>query len=178
MYCPKCKNEYLKPTKLEDGLPVMGCQKCDGALLSLLYYRDWVERVSFDCSTERQSPGVLSDSDTTTAMCCPKCSRLMTKYSVSGSLHTRLDLCSSCDEAWLDGGEWKLLKSLELAQKLPSVFTDQWQRRVRGERTEYDRIDRLKKAVGESDAEKAVEVKKWFRDNPNKSTIVHYLNVE
>ena len=50
MHCPKCKNENLKPTKLEEGLPVMGCPKCEGGLLSLLYYRDWAERVSFDGS--------------------------------------------------------------------------------------------------------------------------------
>ena len=34
----------LKPTKIEDGLPVMGCPDCEGASLSLLYYRDWAER--------------------------------------------------------------------------------------------------------------------------------------
>lgn len=178
MHCPKCKTEYLKPTKLEAGLPVMGCPNCNGALLSLLYYRDWAERVSFDAASEVTASDVSSDNDTKTAISCPKCSRLMTKYSVSGALNTRLDLCSNCDEAWLDGGEWKLLKSLELAQKLPNVFTDQWQRRVRGERTELERIERLKKAVGETDAVRAIEVKTWLRDNPNKAVIVHYLNIE
>lgn len=102
----------------------------------------------------------------------------MTKYSFSGTSDNRLDLCAHCDEAWLDGGEWKLLKSLELGLKLPAVFTDQWQRRLRGERTERDRTERLKKAVGEQDAAKAEEIRAWLRDNPNKSLIVHYLNLD
>ena len=88
MHCPKCKNENLKPTKLEEGLPVMGCPKCEGGLLSLLYYRDWAERVSFDGSAETPSSDISSESDTKTALSCPKCSRLMTKYSLSGELST------------------------------------------------------------------------------------------
>jgi len=178
MQCPKCRNEYLQPTKLEDGLPAIGCGKCDGALLSLLYYRDWAERVPDVSAQQDISDNIAADSDTKTAISCPKCSRLMTKYSFSGTSDNRLDLCAHCDEAWLDGGEWKLLKSLELGLKLPAVFTDQWQRRLRGERTERDRTERLKKAVGEEDGAKAVEIRAWLRDNPNKSLIVHYLNLD
>ena len=99
----------------------------------------------------------------------------MTKYLVSGALNTRLDLCGNCDEAWLDGGEWQLLKSLELGNALPSVFTDSWQRKVRAERTELDRVERLKKRVGEEDAEQAVAVKKWLGTTQHKSTILHFL---
>tara|TARA_R110001599_G_C11862180_1_gene621891 strand:+ start:24 stop:563 length:540 start_codon:yes stop_codon:yes gene_type:complete len=177
MHCPKCTIEYLKPTKLEDGLPVMGCQKCEGALLPLLYYRDWAERIdlAFDAQTEPDK--VLTDSDTKTAISCPKCSRLMTKYLVSGSLSTRLDLCGNCDEAWLDGGEWQLLKSLELGSNLPRVFTEQWQRKARSEETEIDRVNRLKKIVGEQDSERAIEVKKWLSGNKNKATILHFLGL-
>ena len=178
MHCPKCKTEYLKPAKLEEGLPVMGCSRCDGSLISLLYYRDWAERVKPESLAELEEKEFVSDSDTKTALCCPKCSRLMTKYVVSGSLDARIDLCGNCDEAWLDGGEWSLLKSLELAKKLPGIFTEQWQRKVRSEKAELNRVERLKKAVGESDTEKAVEVKAWLSGNPNRSTILHFLGIE
>lgn len=177
MHCPKCKTEYLKPTKLEEGLPVMGCPKCEGSLISLLYYRDWAERVKVESLDELEEK-LVSDSDTKTALCCPKCSRLMTKYVVSGSLDTRLDLCGNCDEAWLDGGEWRLIKSLKLGNELPSIFTDQWQRKARTEKAELDRVDRLKKMVGDSDAEKAVELKAWLSGNPNRSTILHFLGTD
>lgn len=178
MHCPKCKHEYLKPTKIEEGLPAMGCPKCEGALLSLLYYRDWSERVNLDPEEHAAQREISTDSDTKTAINCPKCSRLMTKYLVSGALDARLDLCGKCDEAWLDGGEWPLLKSLELGNRLPSVFTDQWQRKVRNEKTEIERINRLKKVVGDSDTEKAVEIKNWLKSNQNKAIIVHFLGTD
>ena len=44
MQCPKCRNIRLQASKVEEGLPAMGCPACAGSLLSLLYYRDWVER--------------------------------------------------------------------------------------------------------------------------------------
>ncbi|WP_160152911.1 zf-TFIIB domain-containing protein [Microbulbifer sp. ALW1] len=178
MHCPKCRHEYLKPTRFEEGLPVMGCPKCEGALLSLLHYRDWSERVNLDSGEEPAQAEISSDTDTKTAISCPKCSRLMAKYSVSGSLDTRLDLCGNCDEAWLDGGEWQLLKSLELGNQVPSVFTEQWQRKVRSEKTELNRINRLKKVVGESDTERALEIKTWLKDNKNKATILHFLGTD
>ena len=178
MHCPKCKTEYLKPTKLEEGLPVMGCPKCEGSFISLLYYRDWAERVQFEDLNKIEDKELVPDSDTKTALCCPKCSRLMTKYVVSGALNNRLDLCGNCDEAWLDGGEWRLLKSLELGDKLPSIFTDQWQRKVRSEKAEMDRVERLRKLVGDSDTVKAIEAKKWLVGSPNRSTILHFLSTE
>lgn len=177
MNCPKCKTQYLRATKLEEGLPVMGCVKCEGAFLSLLYYRDWIERVDFQQSMD--APAEVSlQSDTQAALHCPKCSRIMTKYSVSGKLSTRLDLCGHCDEAWLDGGEWTLLKSLELANRLPIVFTEQWQRRIRSERTEIDRVERLKNTLGEEAAEKTITIKQWLKNNPHKLTILHFLGTD
>ncbi|MGB3597814.1 MAG: zf-TFIIB domain-containing protein [Pseudomonas neustonica] len=178
MHCPKCKNMDLKPTKLDDSLPVMGCTSCEGSLLSLLYYRDWAERVTLETSDADYNSEVVQDADSKTALSCPKCARLMTKYSVTGALNNRIDLCSGCDEAWLDGGEWQLLKSLALANKLPSVFSDQWQRKVRQEQTELARIERLKKVVGEEDTERAIAAREWLSSHPNKAAIVQFLAVE
>lgn len=44
MKCPSCNNSDLKPTRIDEGLSAMGCSQCGGAYISLLYYRDWVER--------------------------------------------------------------------------------------------------------------------------------------
>lgn len=178
MHCPKCKNVDLRPTKLDESLPAMFCPKCEGSLISLLYYRDWVERVTLEAHDSGAAGSVAEESDTKTALSCPKCSRIMTKYSVSGTSRNRIDLCGGCDEAWLDGDEWTLLKSLELADKLPKVFTDQWQRRVRDEKTELNRIERLTKVAGQSDTERAIEVKKWLSNNPNRSAIIHFLGTQ
>ncbi len=175
MHCPKCKTIILKPTKLDDSLPVFGCPECGGSLLSLLYYRDWAERVTLDSSDFESSSEVVEDADTKTSLSCPKCSRIMTKYSISGSIHSRLDLCGNCDEAWLDGGEWQLLKSLEMANRLPKIFTDQWQQKVRSEKMELSKIERLKKVIDEIDTEKAREIKKWINEHANKATIIQFI---
>lgn len=175
MKCPKCKNVDLKPTKLEDGLPVMGCSECQGSVLSLLYYRDWAERTVAVDSVEEIPSDVSVDSDTTTALSCPKCSKLMTKFSIASQHKNRIDLCGFCDEAWLDGSEWTLLKSLELAHKLPKVFTDHWQRSVRSEKMESMKVERLKKVVGQVDTEKAVEIKDWLKNHDDKTTILQFI---
>jgi Zn-finger nucleic acid-binding protein len=178
MKCPKCRNTDLKPTKIEDGLPVMGCPDCEGASLSLLYYRDWAERNEPVEQNDSFDADVTVENDAKTALSCPKCSKLMTKYSVSSEHRNRIDLCGFCDEAWLDGSEWTLLKSLELAHKLPTVFTDQWQRKVRDEKMESKKVDRLKRLVGESDTAKAVEVRDWLRNHERKMAIVQFIGSE
>lgn len=154
----------------------MGCQKCEGAFLSLLYYRDWVERAGLKSQGASSEDDIVADSDTKSGMSCPKCSRLMTKYLISGSSNSRLDMCANCDEAWLDGGEWQLLKSLELGNKLPAVFTEQWQQKVRSKKMEANKVARLTKMVGEDDAEKATQIKKWLNDSSNKATLLHFLS--
>lgn len=93
----------------------------------LLYYRDWVERSSgseYDAINEQAA--VEKIEDTHAALACPKCKKIMTKYKVFEGASNRLDLCTGCDEVWLDGGEWALLKYLEISQQMPAIFTDQW----------------------------------------------------
>ena len=178
MHCPKCRTEYLKPTRLDEGLPVMGCRHCEGMLISLLYYRDWSERVVVEAEESAEYEALALNTDSKSALCCPKCSRLMTKYGVTGALDTRLDLCGHCDEAWLDGGEWQLLKSLQLGNKLPSVFTDHWQRKVRSEKAEISRVQRLNRVAGDADTEKAVEIKTWLKGHPHRAALLHFLGTD
>ena len=178
MKCPKCKGVDLKPAKLEADLPVMSCSRCEGSLLSLLYYRYWAEK-QLPVVNESEIENELSlDKDTQTALSCPKCSKLMTKYSIVSQHKNKIDLCGSCDEVWLDGREWLLLKSLELSHTFSSVLTDQWQRNVRLAKMEAIKIDRLKMSIGSKDVEKAIEVKSWLRGNKNKSAILHFIGAD
>ncbi|OUS27375.1 hypothetical protein A9Q99_15370 [Gammaproteobacteria bacterium 45_16_T64] len=191
MQCPKCKSIPLHPTKLEQGLSAMGCSACSGAIVSLLYYRDWVERTapvaaSCDHTSVEEANGIKDSkessaeeiNDSRSAMACPKCKKLMIKYKISGDINNRLDLCRSCDEAWLDGGEWELLKSLELNRKMPSVFTEEWQRKIRKQATEDLRDQRLLKSVSESELAEAKKIRTWLKDHPNKQEILFFINHE
>lgn len=175
MKCPKCKTVDLGPTKLEADLPVMGCLSCDGALISLLYYRDWAERSALPLTVDAKALKVAEESDTKVALNCPKCARLMTKYQIVDEHDNRLDVCSYCDEAWVDSGEWMLLKSLSLAKDLPKIFTSSWQRKIKQEITERQRYERLEDLVGEADALKAKEVREWLSEKGHKTTIMNYI---
>ena len=174
MKCPCCNTENLKATKLEAGLSAMGCPQCQGALVSLLYYRDWTERDEPVATTEDVSAEAVNDSHA--ALSCPKCGKLMTKYRIDGCQNNRLDLCASCDEAWLDGGEWELLKSLELSHLMPKVFTEQWQRKLREQALELSREERLANKIDPADLERAKQMREWLKDHPNKTDIIFYLN--
>ena len=179
MQCPKCQNQSLKATKLEQGLSAMGCGECDGAFVTLLYYRDWAERNPIVENQDADQTIQLQEiDDSQAALSCPKCSRLMLKYKISGESNNRIDLCSSCDEAWLDGGEWELLKALEMSKKMPLVFTEQWQNKLRKQATQEAREQRLLKFVSQQDLDEAKAFKTWLDEHSNREQILFYLNQE
>jgi Zn-finger nucleic acid-binding protein len=179
MYCPKCKHTSLRASRIETDLPAAGCPTCSGALVSLLYYRDWAERHASDAIELASDHSVAEDvEDTSTAISCPKCARLMTKYKMSGFVANRLDVCPGCDEAWLDGGEWELLKALELSRKMPVVFTEQWQRNIRKQIAEETRRGILRKAIGEESLRRTDEFKKWLKDHPRRNDILVFLHAD
>src|SRR5688572_10457847 len=175
MKCPVCKTPELRPTMIEEMLPAMACEQCKGSLVGLLYYRHWAEHHKPPSDTS--SPATVSElpTDSTSALRCPKCERIMTKFRLSGTVANRLDVCSICDEAWLDGGEWQLLEQLQLSDKLPAVFTDAWQRKIRTESSERMRQEILRRDLGNDDAGKVETIRAWLSGHPAKSMILTYL---
>ena len=177
MHCPACRTTRLQPAKLEDGLLGHGCAQCQGTLVSLLHYRDWAERQpAHETSVELAAEAEAGE--TSHALSCPKCAKLMSKFQISGTRGNRLDLCTSCDEAWLDGGEWQLLKALELSRKMPAIFSEAWQRRVRQESAEQARRERFTRLAGAEAVARADEVRAWLKDHPQRRELLHYIGHE
>ena len=175
MKCPLCKTTDLKPTMIEEYLPAMGCDTCHGSLVSLLYYRHWAETQKAPPGEPAVGAAALGTADTTTAITCPKCARVMAKYKLTGRVSNRVDVCATCDEAWLDRGEWELLEALQLSLKMPAIFTDAWQRRIRRELTDETRRSILARMVGEDGATKVEEFRTWLAKTQHKSHIMAYL---
>src|SRR4026208_1342617 len=98
MKCPRCKSPQLPPTMIEEHLPAMGCTTCNGSLVSLLHYRHWAEAQK---ASDSKVATAVAMNDTSAALTCPKCERIMMKYKVSGTVSNRLDVCGLCDEARL-----------------------------------------------------------------------------
>jgi len=175
MKCPHCQTADLKPTMIEEFLPAMGCSTCHGSLVSLLYYRHWAETQKVPADQARKPTSAVETVETTRAIMCPKCSRLMTKYKLAGGVTNRVDVCATCDEAWLDGGEWELLEALQLSLKMPAIFTDEWQRRIRHELSEETRRGILTRLVGEEGTKRVEAFRAWLAGNEHKSHILTYL---
>jgi Zn-finger nucleic acid-binding protein len=175
MKCPRCKTPDLKPTMIEEYLPSMACGTCEGSLVSLLYYRHWAETQKPATDAAPSTASKVETDDSTGALICPKCSRVMMKYKVSGAVANRLDVCTTCDEAWLDRGEWELLEALQLNHKIPAIFTDEWQRRIRHELTEETRRAILARTIGQESTAKVEEFRAWLTQNKHKTDILVYL---
>lgn len=128
MNCPKCKNNELKTTQLDNGLNCLSCESCQGSLLPMFSYLEWIQQqtsIALDTDTD------ITLDNTCNAIQCPKCSGLMTKYLISSHSDNRLDICFRCYETWLDCGEWQLLKFLNILNHLPKIFTEYWQENIR-----------------------------------------------
>lgn len=176
MKCPRCKTADLKPTMIEENLPALGCANCQGSLVSLVYYRHWAEtQKPPEVAVAAATAAAVDTTETTTAITCPKCGRLMTKHKLAGGVFNRVDVCASCDEAWLDRGEWELLEALQLSHSMPSIFTEQWQRRIRRQLSEDMRRSILKRNIGEEGAARVDEFRSWLTQTKHKSEIMAYL---
>jgi Zn-finger nucleic acid-binding protein len=172
MKCPQCKGYQLEPKEIESGLIAGSCVKCEGSLLSLMNYRFWADQ---HIEVEAVDDGEVIAEDCAGAKACPKCGRLMTKFQIGGESGNKIELCTGCDEAWLDKGEWQLLKKLDVHDKLPKIFTDAWQRNIRIERQEKKLKARYQYKLGVEDFDKVDGFKQWLDQHPEKSEIKQYL---
>ena len=175
MKCPHCHTTELLPTMIEETLPAMACGTCHGAMVSLLYYRHWAEAHKVPPAEPPKTVPPVVTTDTTGAVICPKCERVMMKYKISGAVANRVDVCSTCDDAWLDGGEWELLEALHLSHEIPAILTDAWQRRIRSELTAETRRSILVRLVGEEGARRVEEFGEWLDHTGHKSHVLTHL---
>lgn len=178
MRCPQCNGDHLEASELEPGMVAAACRDCKGSLLPLLNYRYWsVSESGADtvCEQEELSSKELNPEDNKKALLCPKCARMMLKYRIGVEPGNRIDLCASCDEIWLDAGEWDLLKQHGLHTKLPAIVTDVWQRQIRQQRQNQLQQQRYEKLLGKEAFSKCQEFKEWLSNQSEKEQIKQYL---
>ena len=172
MQCPACSHFRLKPVKLEAGLPALSCSKCQGSLVPLVTYRAWAEMQSPEEAASTEAQPV---EDTRSALRCPKCSKLMMKYRIGHQTDNRVDLCAHCDEAWLDAGEWQLLRHLKCHTSLASIMTEPWQRRLREHEREEVIERKYLSALGEDDWQRLQSLAEWVHSHPKRQDLLRYL---
>ncbi|MEM7433388.1 MAG: zf-TFIIB domain-containing protein, partial [Pseudomonadota bacterium] len=128
--CPTCNTTEMRHTRVAGSLPAYSCHRCNGILVSLVTYRDWRERKLSSTGSGPPSGGAAMAGDTTDAICCSKCNRIMTKYRVSANTPNRIDYCAHCEDVWLDAGEWELIESVVGSTELANITSQPWQYRV------------------------------------------------
>lgn len=174
MKCTSCKQGDLRPIRLDDLFPAFECEYCKGNLVFIHDYLRWMEnndQVGFTANTD---DNCVEAEETSKAMICPKTGNLMLKYRISAKTTHRIDLSPSINAAWLDEGEWELLKSEGLAGKLNHIFTDAWQRKVREAGAAETFKAMYAREFGEN-YEAIQALREAIKDMPNKSEVVAYL---
>lgn len=172
MICPACNKGTLKPTKIVAGLPAMCCNKCGGYLLSMLSYRMWVEDNPQLIAIQQK---IEELDETAKTIICPKCQKLMSKYRISSETQNKLDSCGNCGELWVDHGEWELLLSLGLIDKVSSILSQPWQSSVRQQENEAAYELRHETIMGEDGYSKIRVFRDWANQHPHKDVIKNYV---
>ena len=176
MNCYSCNGYVLKPIKLAHGLPARQCNKCGGTHIDLLNYRSW--RDSGQSLDQNVTVEKVVPVDNQKALVCQRCSRIMLKYRIAAEFENYIDLCTTCDDAWLDGGEWQLLQHLELQNKLAHIMTEPWQRNLHRETAEENFNDHYLNILGEDDFARIKEISEWLKDHPQRDALFDYMRVQ
>lgn len=174
MNCPSCHTGALVPGQLEQGLPCSTCQSCSGSLLALSAYLDWLHAGEHHVSSATS----FESADSKLALLCPRCSRIMVKFKVLADAEHNLDFCFSCEEVWLDRGEWDYLKSQNLHTHITGISTESWQRRIREHLAHAIRTGKHRHELGEAVFAEARRFKQWLAAQPHRDEILRYLNAE
>ncbi|NQZ31413.1 MAG: hypothetical protein HRU06_09050 [Oceanospirillaceae bacterium] len=182
MNCYSCESFSLKPVKLDYGLPARECHKCKGVHIDLLSYRSWREDYAGKLETAMKNTTdtkveQVTATDNKKALICKRCSKFMLKYKVSTEHDNFVDICTSCDDAWLDGGEWQLLKQLQLAGKLTHITTEPWQRNIRAEAVEKTFQQSYQSKLGDVDFNKLQDMCTWIEQHPEKQELLKYMRI-
>ncbi|BCE03812.1 hypothetical protein [Marinicellulosiphila megalodicopiae] len=174
MNCYQCTSTVLKPIKLDSMLPARQCVKCNGVHLDLLNYRNWRENSSVSSITKSAAVAVDAQ-DNKKALVCQKCSKIMLKFKISVDHENFVDVCSHCDDAWLDSGEWELLNELDIQNKLTQIMTDPWQKNIKQQHFEALKEGQYMSQLGEDDFETVKSFAQWIKDHPKKEIIEKYI---
>ncbi|MDO5768704.1 MAG: zf-TFIIB domain-containing protein [Psychrobacter sp.] len=180
--CYHCVTTPLMPIQLDDTLPALGCSDCRGVYLDLLTYRHWLERQPkagqnlLDETLASDSEINIDEIDNTeNALVCQRCRKFMLKYRINNEHENTINVCHTCDDVWLDSGEWALLKHLNMQDKLTEVMSEPWQQHLRSEAKEQSFKAHYQRLLGE-DFARVEDFATWLAVHPKKSEIRHYLS--
>ncbi len=173
--CPVCQID-LNQSILEAGLPAYECGQGHGLWISANEYQSWLRNQPPTASPE--TPGVETPTpafDTTKAILCPDCGRILRRYKIWPEIEFYLDRCGACNGIWFDQNEWQALKARRLHDKVNLFFTEPWQRQLRNEemRRQFEKmyLDRF----GAEDYAEIKRIRAWLKGHRHGPGLLAYL---
>jgi len=174
MKCVKCSNEELHPASLDEGLVCQLCNSCGGSWVKMPDYIQWHDQHASEANLGINQEDVAIE-DTAAVLICPQCNQIMGKYRISADLEHRMDQCANCGGFWLDKGEWKYLQRFNLHTRINTIFTENWQRKVREETFKRNAEKRYLTKFGVVTYQQVKELKDYLIGNPFKNRVIAYL---
>ena len=171
MRCYTCEGN-LTATQVEPGLHAGECAACHGIHIHLGDYRQWR---SVEPEVEPPEPSSDAVLDNAKALLCVRCKGFMLKFRMANELENFIDFCPACDDVWLDGGEWSLLKKLGIEDSLAKILTEPWQRKLKRKLFHELAADRLRERFNHADIDKINSIAEWLKEHPEKEEIFRLL---
>lgn len=172
MKCPSCEAGTLQPSFMDKLFRAHTCDHCGGNWILIEDYVAWKERNpdhSFAAVTVEETD------DTSSALLCPMTGVIMRKLRVSASNSHRVDYSVRVGGVWLDKGEWELLKKEGLAGSLNAILTEQWQQKIKAQRTEQTFDELYRSKFGDADYDKVKGMREWLQQHPLRSDLRSFL---
>lgn len=172
--CPACRDAKLEPAQLEPLLPTHRCQRCGGHWIGGEHYRRWLEHPDRRPDHANvQTTGDLHDS--TRAMICPDCGKLLARYRVGHGLDFFIDRCAGCGGVWLDAHEWEALGRSGLQDRIHLVFSTAWQAQIVRQQQQRAADQLLIDRIGPKDFDRLKSLTEWIESHPHEREIAAYL---
>ena len=119
--CPRC-NVALEPDNIKDHGIVANaasCPTCKGFFITLEQLTE-VEMEQRQRLFEFRK--LLPEAEQRKPLACPKCLQTMEKVQSHRDKHVTLDVCQTCERAWLDHDELNAIRTDSLASAVSQLF--------------------------------------------------------
>ena len=171
MRCPVHADTALETRTVDPGVTVRVCPRCGGYWMTAAEYWKWREGLSEPLPNLDAEDGGLDDTnDSPGAKLCPYDGGFLIRHKVGHGLDFHVDRCGRCGGMWLDRGEWEALMRRQMHDDLHLIFTSSWQAELRRQRRQKADEKRLVERLGQSDYERAKEVREWLESKGRTSS--------
>ena len=173
----------LHPSVLVKGLKAQDCPACQGTLLALDDYRQWLtvtladraSQAAWTSAMQRAAAEPIAVFDAPSVRSCPGCARLMQRLRVQVDADFRVDRCAPCQLVWFDPGEWEALLAAGHGQRLVELLSDAGQRQAQEEAMRQRRDALLRERHGDESIEELLRMRAWMDGRPDREELLNLL---